>query len=837
MNVSSRWWLAGLLAVLLAGVLGAQEPPAPETPTPPGDDTAEDPAARLSERFAQWLREVEPIITGPEKELFLSLAQDYQRDAFIQEFWKVRDPYPRTARNELKERWPEHLALARSRFGSLDDDRARVLLIHGEADGGFEVRCTTTRIPVEIWGYRESPTVNFPFVVVFVRQQGTGPARVWRPSLSGVATDAVVAGARACINGSRMVQVLTQLRSDADNYERTLRKVLAKPRPRSEEWIYAFIAHTTDVNPGTEELPVRLDVAFLGRHQNRTVVQGLFEVPTENVASTEYAGYRSYDFLLTGDVIFEDKLFETFRYKFGLPAPEVSATIPLAFQRFLRPGKYRWVLKIEDLGSKRATHIEREVDVPTVESFVETPVWKDPETAKLFAEATAAIASGETGIRIIPPQGDVLTGFVRFDTLVSGNEIEKVLFYLDDKQILTRNRPPWNVEIDLGPFPDLRTLRVEGIGAQGQEVASDQLLINSGDYRFAVRLLEPRRGATYTKSLRARVEVQVPQDRTLDHVELYLNETKVATLYQEPFVQPILLPEKAEVAYVRAVAVLPDGNSTEDVVFINSPDYVEQIEVQFVELYTTVLDGAGRPVEGLVEKDFQVFEDEVKQKIARFERIDNLPIHVGILIDNSASMFAAIEEVKKAALSFFQQAITPKDRAAVITFNTFPNLAVRLTNDRQALGRGLAGLVAEGQTALYDSVMFGLYHLAGIKGQRAILVLSDGKDEASRFSFEATLDYARRAGITIYTIGLGLSELGARQKLDKLAEETGGASFFISDVGALETIYRQIQRELRSQYLIAYQSSNASEDKKFRSVELKTERKDIVVKTISGYYP
>ncbi|NJL26591.1 MAG: VWA domain-containing protein [Thermoanaerobaculia bacterium] len=185
----------------------------------------------------------------------------------------------------------------------------------------------------------------------------------------------------------------------------------------------------------------------------------------------------------------------------------------------------------------------------------------------------------------------------------------------------------------------------------------------------------------------------------------------------------------------------------------------------------------------------------------------------------------------------FQQAITPKDRAAVITFNTFPNLAVRLTSDRQALGRGLAGLVAEGQTALYDSVMFGLYHLAGIKGQRAILVLSDGKDEASRFTFDATLDYARRAGITIYTIGLGLSELGARQKLEKLAEETGGASFFINDVGALEKIYSQIQRELRSQYLIAYQSSNASEDKNFRSVELRSERKDVVVKTISGYYP
>ncbi|NJL26590.1 MAG: GWxTD domain-containing protein [Thermoanaerobaculia bacterium] len=664
MVVSPRWWLA----LVLAGALGAQEPPAeiaPATAAPAGETApaaiaGEKPVDGLPERHARWLVEVEPLITGPEKELFLGLQQDYQRDAFIQEFWKVRDPYPRTARNELKERWPERLALARSRFGSLDDDRARVLLIHGEPSGGFEVRCTTTRVPVEIWGYRESPVVNFPFAVVFVREKGTGPARVWRPTASGIAADAVIANAQPCINGSRMVQILAQLRAEADNYERTLSTVLAKPRPRSEEWIYAFVAHTTDVAPGTEPLPVALDVGFLGRHQNRTVVQAVLDVPVEATMTGEFAGYSSYDFLLTGDVIADDRLFETFRYKFGLPAQEVGAKIPLAFQRFLRPGKYRWVLKIEDLNSKRATHLERVVEVPPVEGFVEVPEWKDPETAKLFAEATAAIASGETGIRIIPPQGDVLTGFVRFDTLVSGDQIQKVLFYLDDKQILARNRPPWNVEIDLGPFPDLRTLRVEGLDEHGQEVASDQLLINSGDYRFSIRLLEPRRGQTYVKSLRARVEVQVPEDRTLDHVELYLNETKVATLYQEPFVQPILLPEKAEVAYVRAVAYLPDGNSTEDVVFINAPDYVEAIDVQFVELYTTVIDGAGRPIEGLTGADFQVWEDGTRQKIARFEQVENLPIHVGILIDNSASMFAAIEEVKKAALSFFSKRSRPK---------------------------------------------------------------------------------------------------------------------------------------------------------------------------------
>ncbi|MEE8522907.1 MAG: VWA domain-containing protein, partial [Thermoanaerobaculia bacterium] len=181
--------------------------------------------------------------------------------------------------------------------------------------------------------------------------------------------------------------------------------------------------------------------------------------------------------------------------------------------------------------------------------------------------------------------------------------------------------------------------------------------------------------------------------------------------------------------------------------------------------------------------------------------------------------------------------IHAKDRAAVITFNNFPNLAVELTNDRLALGSGLAGLIPEGRTALYDSVMFALYYFTGIKGQRAILVLSDGRDESSRFEFSETLDYARRAGITVYAIGLRLTDGGARSKLTRLAQETGGSSFFIRDVSELEGIYTQIQRELRSQYLIAYQSSNTGDDDAFRAIDLRISRRDVDVKTLSGYYP
>jgi Ca-activated chloride channel family protein len=127
-----------------------------------------------------------------------------------------------------------------------------------------------------------------------------------------------------------------------------------------------------------------------------------------------------------------------------------------------------------------------------------------------------------------------------------------------------------------------------------------------------------------------------------------------------------------------------------------------------------------------------------------------------------------------------------------------------------------------------------------MKGQRAILLLSDGKDESSRFSFEDTLEYARRAGVSIYAIGLNLDGKGgglAKKKLDELSAETGGRASFIRSVDELPAIYDQIQRELRSRYLLTYQSSNSAPGSDFRAIAVSSSQPGVEVKTISGYYP
>ena len=610
-------------------------------------------------------------------------------------------------------------------------------------------------------------------------------------------------------------------------------------------------------------LTAEISLSYPGRRQSRSVMQGTLAVATEHLKPADNAGARSFDFQLNGEILIGKKLFDAFRYKFnipladananaagggpataaaattGAPAPAaaVPATIPLVFERFLRPGKYTLILKLEDLNGGGYFRKMTEIEVPAVEG----PIAPEPDafSAGIFAEANAALSTLDNTIRLVPPRGEIQAGLVRFDTLTTGNAISEVLFTLDGRPILRKNRPPYSVELDLGQVPRTRVLHASAFDDAGKEVAWDEMQVNASTHRFRIRLIEPRRGAHYDKSLRAEAEVEVPEDGALDRVEFYLNETLVATLFQEPFTQPIALPPDGGIAYVRAVAYQVDGNQTEDLVFVNAPDNLEEVDVQFVELYTTVLDRENRPVRDLEESDFKVFEDDVQQQIARFERLENLPIHVAVMLDVSASMEPNLTQTKAAALEFFEHVITPRDRGALIVFNDHPLLAVKLTNQIPALAGGLAGLKAERGTSLYDSVVFSLFYFNGVKGQRAIVLLSDGKDEGSRFNVEETLDFARRAGIAIYSIGLNIprSESEARKVLKKLAEETGGRNFFIKDTSELAGIYDAIQLELRSRYLLAYQSSNATRELRFRLVDLKVDRPGLDAKTIRGYYP
>ncbi|MEO1085891.1 MAG: VWA domain-containing protein, partial [Acidobacteriota bacterium] len=453
-------------------------------------------------------------------------------------------------------------------------------------------------------------------------------------------------------------------------------------------------------------------------------------------------------------------------------------------------------------------------------------------------EANASISTGDHMIRIRALPDILMVGKLRVEARTRGEDIAKVAFELNDKRVMAKKRPPYSVELNLGNSPRVHSLRAIALDADGKRLAVDEVPINGGPHRFDIRLVEPQRGKRYDRSLRAHALAEVPEGEVLERVELFVNDSRVATLYQPPFEQPLLLPQTDDIIYIRAIAYLESGEVAEDVEFINAPDFIDEMRINFVELYTTVVDRKGDFVEGLEIGDFTVEEEGEAQEVRRFEPMEGLPIRAGLVIDTSLSMTAALQDVEKAAYQFLDNVMTDRDRAAVITFADEPRLVTRFTGDKSVIAGGLAGLDAEGETALYDAIIFTLHYFSGLKGKRAMVVLTDGEDSVSDYPFDDAIEFARRIGVSIYIIGLdfGTTTQDGRTKLYALARETGGETFFIDGVRQLEKVYAQIQSELRSQYLLGYQSTTKGTG--FREVQVELPgRRGLDAKTIRGYYP
>jgi Ca-activated chloride channel family protein len=882
-----RMTRAVLLLVLGAGAALAATRAATAAKPPTAAQRAA--IASLAEKYRTFLAEVDVLLFDEERAAFLALTQDYERDAFVERFWTVREPRRRRGGAGFRDGWMANVALAREMFHDLADARSRLLLLNGPPELRVESGCPTLLVPLEAWFYPPNDRTTEMFAVVFYRKWGAGSFRIWDPadgldalfndvgasrpgaeepereggvgsrSPSRISASPRVAGhsleeisplgGGGCGNDEHAKQIVAAIVMVAGKglWPVFEQKINTAPRGPGSEWVSAFESYRTEVPPGAPALPARLEIAFPGRLGNRTMVQGVVTVPPGAAGQAKLGDARSYNLLLNGEVLYHGELLDSFRYKFDLPvtgaapaANHPATALPLTFERPLRPGDYTLIVKVEDVDGGRFFRDERALSVPARENAAPAAPAasrpEDAEVARILAEADAALRSGETTVKLIPPAGELHSGQQRFDTLTTGPGIDRVTFVLDGKPVLTKRAPPYSVELDLGSVPRTHALVATAYDAQGSVLAGDELAVNATSNRFRVRLAEPRAGKRYEASLLARAAVEVPEGETLERVEIYLNEARIATLYQPPWVHPVVLTPEQPLAYVRAVAWLADGTSTEGVVFVNAPEEMAQVNVDFVELYTTVLDRQGHPVtSGLKAQDFTVAEDGARQTIARAEPVADVPIHAAIAIDVSASMEPSLAQAQAAALQFLQGTIRPRDRAEVITFNDHPMLAVKFTRDVQELSGGLAGLKAERGTALYDSLIFSFYTFNGLKGRRALLLLSDGRDEGSRFSFEECLEFARRAGVTVYAIGLG--DDVEKRKLSRIAEETGGRAFFLKRDGDLAAIYATIAAELRAQYLIAYQSTTNRTDPGFRTVDLKVTRSGLEAKTMRGYYP
>ncbi len=271
--------------------------------------------------------------------------------------------------------------------------------------------------------------------------------------------------------------------------------------------------------------------------------------------------------------------------------------------------------------------------------------------------------------------------------------------------------------------------------------------------------------------------------------------------------------------------------------------YIFKVRSEEVALHATVVDDKHRFVNNLTRQDFEVFENGQPQQIRSFEHRD-IPVAVGIVIDNSGSMRDKRPAVNQAALNFVR-ASNPDDEVFIVNFNDEYYLDQDFTGKIPLLKDALDRIESRGGTALYDAVVASADHLE--KGARlekkVLLVVTDGEDNASRESLEQAIRRLQvENGPTVYTVGLlGDEKLRrARRALQAMAEDTGGVSFFPKDLSEVDSITQEIAHDIRNQYVITYRPSTPQSVGGYRTIKVEAHApgyKHLMVRTKSGYYP
>ena len=523
------------------------------------------------------------------------------------------------------------------------------------------------------------------------------------------------------------------------------------------------------------------------------------------------------------------------------------------------PRMQQEVVRVQDLRDQAEWHYRASLEIPA--DATEVGVLVEDLAGGAWGGRRATVVRGDWAISdtdLLPAPTvieiqrldnlgkEVLRGRVKFETQVYDSRVAQVDFLLDEREVATKRAAPFTARVDLGRTPRRRTLTVVAFDAGDVELGRDSVVVNGGGTGLDVRIVQPRnrQGVGWVE---VEAEVEVPVEQGLDRVLFFWNNEPVATVYQAPFKQRIFIDESKPVGYVRVVALLDDGALAEDVAFMNGPDHGERLEVNLVELYVVVTDQNGRPVRGLGQEEFAIREDGIPQDIATFSDASDLPLTLGMAIDSSASMFVKMPTVQNAASNFLRSTFSEQDRAFIVDFDSEPRLARSTTGSLDRILRSISTLEANGRTALWESIVFSLVQLQGVRGRKALVVFSDGADEDDQFPFRSSLSVAKKMGVPIYLIlmrkspkrgggGMSLLSRSFSSRVDRLVEATGGRVFYAKEYENLDSVYEKIESELRSQYLLAYYPREPSRGESWRTVDIDVDRQGLKPRTLQGYW-
>ena len=269
-------------------------------------------------------------------------------------------------------------------------------------------------------------------------------------------------------------------------------------------------------------------------------------------------------------------------------------------------------------------------------------------------------------------------------------------------------------------------------------------------------------------------------------------------------------------------------------------------DTRLVVLHATVIDKNGRFVTGLPREAFTVLENGTKQEIRTF-RNEDVPVSLGLVIDNSGSMRDKRAKVAAAALALVKDS-NPEDEVFVVNFNdeAFNDLpkGKDFTNNIKEMEEALTRIDSRGGTAMRDAIRMSIDHVKGKarKDKKVLVTVTDGNDNSSVINLENIVRAAQQSEVLVYAVGI-LSEEErreanrAKKALETIAQATGGEAFFPKELSEVDRIAHQVARNIRNQYTIVYSPSNAAMDGTFRQVKVTVKAPGSpIVRTRSGYY-
>ena len=393
------------------------------------------------------------------------------------------------------------------------------------------------------------------------------------------------------------------------------------------------------------------------------------------------------------------------------------------------------------------------------------------------------------------------------------------------------------VQVDVGHYIRRLRIRAAGYDATGSIAGEDEMVVNDPRPPFRVRLQAPA-DLPESGPVTLSASLIAPGDVRVSGVDFYFGEQKVGTAASPPWSLVFDPAAFLSSSYVRVVARAADGSEAHDVSFFGD-SIRDRIDVTLQQLPLSVASGSG----AISTADLTLIDNGRPREIEALVPASDQPLNVLLLIDYSESMLEELPVVKAAARGFAQQLLRPQDRIAVVGFHQRTFWLTGFTNDFEAAASAVDTIEPIGQTHLYDSVIEMLFELQKRPGRRALVVLTDGVDQGSRFEFDHVVHYARYAGVPIYPIvknrmlsrlmRLGIGQIQAR-RLTQLARETGTTYFIIRSEDQLPAVYGRIAAELRQQYHLVFRSEGVADQ--WHSVRVES-RRGHTLRIPRGYFP